>query len=375
VGITARLNNAVEWVKNSRPGRVLAWFWACNGGALCAGIAYQTLFSLFAILTVAWSAFSASLGRYPALQAAVLEQINSWLPGLIGYQDSAIISPDQLVLDSALNWASMVAIVMGPFWIYRVMTAIHTAICRVLAVSRRHSTRIWDQITKFLGFFVLGAGILVAAVTTILTHALGNYVVSVFGPQLGSVVSVASQIILHVIGALINGLVIMGAIRLVARVWFISEHKRRELWWGAIFGGFALELLRWLGVSFVTASASNNPLLAPFAAIVSILLLTNFAFYVILMVCAWVYNPQRLDRPRSPKPANRRERLFGKRKLVESPTPPAASTSLKGVVAIPDLETAVYPDPVPGSVDDGHVEGAKADEAKASMIWHARTER
>lgn len=190
---------------------------ACNGGQLCAGIAYQVLFSLFAILTVAWSAFSASLGRYPALYAVVLEQINGWLPGLIGYEEASLISPDQLVLHSALNWASIVAIVMGPFWIYRVMTAIHTAICRILAVSRRHSTRVWDQITKFLGFFVLGAGILVAAVTTIVTQALGGYLVSVFGEQLGTLVNIATLIVLHLLGALINGLVIMGAIRLVAR--------------------------------------------------------------------------------------------------------------------------------------------------------------
>ena len=299
----------------------MAWFWACNGGQLCAGIAYQTLFSLFAILTVAWSAFSASLGRYPALRDAVLEQINGWLPGLIGYGETSVITPDQLVLNSALNWASIVAIVMGPFWIYRVMTAIHTAICRILAVSRRHSTRVWDQVTKFLGFFVLGAGIIMAAITTIVTQALGTYIVQVFGSQLGSLVSFATQIVLHLLGALINGLVIMGAIRLVARVWFIAAHKRRELWLGAIVGGFALELLRWLGVSFVTRSASNNPLLAPFAAIVSILLLTNFAFYVILMVCAWVYNPQRLDRPQVPKPTSRRDRWFGHPEFVESPVP------------------------------------------------------
>jgi len=331
----------------------MAWFMACNGGQLCAGIAYQVLFSLFAILTVAWSAFSSSLGRYPALHAAVLEQINGWLPGLIGYEESSLISPDQLVLHSALNWASIVALVMGPFWIYRVMTAIHTAICRILAVSRRHSTRVWDQLTKFLGFFVLGAGIIAAAIMTIITQTLGSYIVGHFGSQLGTVVNLATQIVLHLFGAIINGLVIMGAIRLVARVWFISAHKRKELWWGAIVGGFALELLRWLGVSFVTASASSNPLLAPFAAIVSILLLTNFAFYVILMVCAWVYNPQRLDLPRAPKTKNRAERILGQRKLVESPFPDKPKHLKTG--------TAAADTTVPGTTAGGH----------PGMIWHA----
>jgi len=348
VDAPTRIHRALEWWKNSRAGRVVKWFMACNGGQLCAGIAYQTLFSIFAVLTVAWSAFSASLGRYPALKEAVLEQINGWLPGLIGYGNDALITPDQLVLGSALNWASIVAIVMGSIWIYRVMTAIHTAICRVLAVSRNHSNRVWDQITKFLGFIVLASGIVLAAITSIVTQALGGFIIAEFGAQLGTVVNIASQIVLQVVGALINALVIMGAIRLVARIWFISEHKRKELWWGALAGGLVLELLRWLGISFVTASAMNNPLLAPFAAIVTILLLANFAVYVLLMVCAWVYNPQRLDRPRQPKPKTRRERRISGRRIVHSPLHTRTDITVGGL----DIGSNTAPEP-------------------PDMIWHA----
>ncbi|MCL1800594.1 MAG: YihY/virulence factor BrkB family protein [Promicromonosporaceae bacterium] len=310
-----RIRRIVEWAKNSRAGRTVAWFMACNGGQLSAGIAYQTLFSLFAILTVAWSAFSASLGRYPGLQAAVLDQINGWVPGLIGAEESALISPDQLVIPSALNWASLVAIVMGPVWIYRVMTAVRTAICRICAVSRFTDTRIWDQVSKFLGFLIMAAGVLVTAVASIAAQALGGYIIEAFGPQTGNLVSIATQVIVAAFGAFVNALMIIGAIRLVARVWFVSDHKRRQIWWGGLGGGFILSLFRWLGTSIVMRVAANNTLLAPFAAIVTILMLANFTVYILLMVCAWVYDPPRLDRVKNPHETRERatHKLFHRR--------------------------------------------------------------
>ena len=294
--VVERIKRIIEWARSTRVGRTVAWFMACNGGQLSAGIAYQSLFSLFAILTVAWSAFAASLGRYPELQAAVLDQINGWVPNLIGAEESALISPDQLVIPSAFNWASLAAIVMGPVWIYRVMTAVRTAICRICAVSRFTDTRVWDQISKFIGFLIMAGGVLVTAVASIAAQALGGYILDAFGPQTGNFISIATQVVVALFGAFVNALMIIGAIRLVARVWFVSDHKRRQIWWGGLGGGFVLSLFRWLGTSIVARTAASNTLLAPFAAIVTVLLLANFTVYILLMVCAWVYDPPRLDR-------------------------------------------------------------------------------
>jgi len=297
-----RVNRAVERFKNTRVWRTIAWFNACNGGQLCAGIAYLSLFSLFAILTVGWSAFSVSLGNYPGLKEAVLDQINGWIPGLVGVEDefnSYLVSPDQLILSRTLNWASVVAIVMGPIWIFRVMTALRTAVCRVTAVSRRAGNVLWDQSTKILGFLVLAAGLIVSAILAIATADFQSFLIVTFNIEVTNIVSTVLGVLSTLLGALINAVVMVGVIRLIARVWFASARKRRELWIACFAGGLLLAILRWLGTSLVARSATSNPLLSPFVTIIIVLVLADFTVRVLLMICAWIYNPPRLD---SPKP-------------------------------------------------------------------------
>jgi uncharacterized BrkB/YihY/UPF0761 family membrane protein len=188
---------------------------------------------------------------------------------------------------------------MGPIWVYRLMTALRTAICRLCGVSRYTDTWVGDQISKFIGFLILLAGVLLGALSTVLAQAISGVMLLSFGDQLGALIGFATQILVALIGALINAIMIVGAIRLVARVWFVSDSKRSQIWIGGIVGGFALSLLRWLGASLLSRIALGNPLLAPFAAIVTILLLANFTVYVLLFVCAWVYDPPRLRLPKS----------------------------------------------------------------------------
>jgi len=299
----ATVNRTVERFKNTRVWRTFAWFNACNGGQLCAGIAYLSLFSLFAVLTVGWSAFSASLGNYPGLKEALLDQINGWIPGLVGIEDELgntyLVTPDQLVLSRTLNWASVVAIVMGPIWIFRVMTALRTAVCRVTAVSRRAGSMLWDQSTKLFGFLLLAAGLIISAILTVATANFQNFLVVTFNVEISQYVSTALGMLSTLVGALINAVVMVGVIRLIARVWFASARKRRELWIACFVGGLLLAILRWLGTSLVARSAMSNPLLAPFATIIIVLVLADFTVRVLLMICAWVYDPPRLD---SPKP-------------------------------------------------------------------------
>ena len=299
MGVRARINALVEWAKNSRVGRTIAWFNACNGGQLCAGIAYLSLFSLFAILTVGWSAFSASLGNYPGMKEAVLAQINSWIPNLIGEIESGfLVTPDQLIVSNALNWASMVAIFLGTYWVFRVMTALRTAVCRICAVSRRAGNVLWDQSSKFLGFIIMAVGIILSAVTTIATEHFGALLALTLGARVSDTVNFFMGLLSTILGALVNAAVMIGVIRLIARVWFASARKRHELWIASLVGGLVLALLRTLGTSLLVRSALGNPLLAPFVAIVTILMLADFTVRVLLLICAWVYDPPRLDSPR-----------------------------------------------------------------------------
>ena len=82
-GVVARGTAAWDWVKHTRAMRANARFGARNGGVLTGGIAYATLFSVFAALTIGYTIFMAVLGDNERLRAQMLDAIDSALPGLI----------------------------------------------------------------------------------------------------------------------------------------------------------------------------------------------------------------------------------------------------------------------------------------------------
>ena len=60
--LVARGTAMFLWWKHTRPGRANARFRARSGGVLSGGIAYAALFSVFAALTISYTAFVAVLG-------------------------------------------------------------------------------------------------------------------------------------------------------------------------------------------------------------------------------------------------------------------------------------------------------------------------
>ena len=100
----------VERVKSSRVMRTVQRYGKARGGLLAGGIAYSALFSIVAALTIAWTVFMATVGGDPRLRSQVIEAVNSTLPGILkNGSGQGMVDPDALVLDSALNPASIIA--------------------------------------------------------------------------------------------------------------------------------------------------------------------------------------------------------------------------------------------------------------------------
>lgn len=87
------------------------------------------------------------------------------------------------------------------------------------------------------------------------------------------------------ISAAIDGLILWILIRFVALV----RAPKTDLWWGLAGFGIVASLIRSLGTSAV--GSVNNPLLASFAAIATLLLWINLLSRVMLIACAFIANP------------------------------------------------------------------------------------
>jgi membrane protein len=283
------VTRAQEWWKNSRLGRTLAWYGMRSGAQLCGGIAYSALFSLFAALTIGWSIFSALLGSHLELRQAVLDQIATWIPGLVGTAETDLIAPDQLILKGGLTWTTIIAAVVLLFSALGVMGALRTSVRAMFDIPASRDNALTARLWQLAGFLILGVGMLVSAAASIAAHSVGAVVESLLGGS--QVVAWLVRVGGAGVGVVLDAVVVAAIVTLVGG----ARPSRRDLVWGSLAAAVVAGVLRWLGTSVVAGSAGRNPLLAPFAAIVTILVLVNFLARVLLIVCAWMHDPPRPD--------------------------------------------------------------------------------
>jgi membrane protein len=279
----------VERWNDSRPGRTVAWYGFRHGAVLCGGVAYSALFSLFAALAIGWTVFSALLGSRAELRTAVLEQLDRWVPGLVGTGEHDLVSPEALTLPSALTWGSVLAAVVLVFSAMGVMGALRTSVRAMFDLPPSGGNPVVVRLWQLVGFVILAAGVLVSAAASVVAGSVQRVVESLLGGS--QAVAWALRLGSAGFGVVLDGLVVAGIVVLVGR----AHPRQRELVWGSLAAGVVAGVLRWVGTSVVVGSAARNPLLAPFAAIVTVLVLVNFMARLLMVVCAWMHNPPRID--------------------------------------------------------------------------------
>ncbi|PFG42506.1 membrane protein [Isoptericola jiangsuensis] len=285
--LTARVTS---WAKDRREVRSVQWYLARRGSQLCGGIAYSALFSLGAALTIGFSVFSATLARRPELQDAIFEQIDTWLPGLLDTGEGGIVPASQLVLDTAWSVTTVVASIVFLWTAISFMGALRHSVRFMFDAPVVGVSPVLNKVWQLVGFAILGAMLVVSATASILSQTVTGRVESWFGESqaLGTVLAVGS----FGVAVLLDALLVYLVIRVVARV---RPTRRRDMLLGCMATGLVTGSLRWVGTAAVTSSAANNALLAPFVTIVAVLLLVNFVARVLLVACAWMYDPPRLD--------------------------------------------------------------------------------
>ncbi|MFE6969504.1 YihY/virulence factor BrkB family protein [Isoptericola sp. NPDC057653] len=283
---------AYQWFKSLRP--VRAWYWYVDrrGALLCGGIAYTAIFSLFAALTIGFTVFSRVLAGRPELQEEVFEQINDWLPGLIktSPDSTGVLTPSDLVLTSAVSWASVIAAVVFLWTAIGFMRALRISVRSMFDQPVVGVSPVLSKVWELLGFVILGAMIVASAAASILSQTFSRQVEELFGTSF--LVAQLTALGTAAVGVVLDALLVYLVVRVVARV---RPRRRRDFVLGCLAAGVVAGALRWAGTSVVAAGAERNAFLAAFAGLVTVLVLVNFVARVLLLMCAWIYDPPRLD--------------------------------------------------------------------------------
>lgn len=280
--LTARAKALQAWWNTTRPARALAQYGVQRGALLCGGMAYSALFSLFAGLTIFYTAFMAFLGNREELRDEIFAQIDKAIPGLVDTGDGGIIKPDDLILDRGFDLSSIIAVVVLLFSAISFMAALRTSTRAMFSLTDVGQNPVLSKLRELGGFAVLGISVVISAAATVVVQTLGA---TIFGDGVLAAVLVPVGGIL--VGLVFDAIVVLLIIRFVAGV----RPPRKDLYIGAMTAAAAFGVLRYLGTSIIVGSSSRNALLGSFATFVTILLLANFVTRILLMVAAWIADP------------------------------------------------------------------------------------
>lgn len=272
-----------NWVTESYPYRVWLTFRDAGGNLLAAGMSYQLLFAVFAGVWVLFAVANNLFSTRPTLRDAVINIINSQVPGLI--DDNGPIFPAMLEQHSSMTISAVIALVATLF----------TAVTW-LAYARVAMRRIFDlpAITRVPFPFLKAHDLLIAVIYGVLIIASGiasvimtrtiDSIMTLFG------LTNTDPRTVELLRAL--GVVIVFSIDTVMLALFIRIMSGllipwRRLFMGSVLGGIALGLFK-IAATLYIGEASNNPLLASVALFIGLLVWFNLSSRVILLSAAWI---------------------------------------------------------------------------------------
>lgn len=275
----------VSWLQRLRIMRSLTRYGNGRGALLAGGIAYSAIFSLAAALTIGITVLLGVLGRSPQLQDAVFSSLASSLPGVLEWKGSSgIVDPSDLVISTSFSITGIVAVVVLVFSATSVMRAMKSSIRAMFGIDQVPSGAASEKLRDLLGFVAISLGVGATGILTLAHTVIGTRVFSAIGLE-STLASVMIRIGSFLISAAIDGLILWILIRFVALV----RAPKTDIWWGLAGFGIVASLIRSLGTSAV--GSVNNPLLASFAAIATLLLWINLLSRVMLIACTFIANP------------------------------------------------------------------------------------
>ncbi|WP_216666267.1 YihY/virulence factor BrkB family protein [Actinomyces faecalis] len=332
--VTARLQAVLELWNRSRSGRMLARYSNVRGGLLAGGIAYTGLFSVFAGLAIGVSVLMATIGRHPAMKEAALEAIDSMLPGVVddGSGDG-LVSIDQLTLDSALNLGSVIGALTLLYSAMGLMGALKNGVRAMFGIVTLPHNPVVNQLANLAGFLVIMVAVVATALASVLTGAVAG--------AMGFLPDWLSGTGVRLLTLALSFLIDAGVLALIIRL-SGPRVPRRDMMVGAALGGLVFGVLRQLGTGAV-GSASKNPMLASFAALVVLILWLHLASRVVLYVCAWMANPPRPQAINHPDEVRASQRP----NYVTLSVPSTLAWPRQSLTGALEVDTTAHPDYVP----------------------------
>jgi len=262
-------------------GRAAKRFTTQNGMVLSAGIAYFSLTSVAAGLVIATTLATVFVASDETLRTSLLQYLGDAVPGLIQTDDAAgLIDPASLGSGAVTVSAGLVGVVS--FFILvntasRYVRGLRTSLRTML--GREVSSPVQGKIRDFIALFALVVIALVGLAIQVIASGAAEWFASIVGLEV-------TPWGIRLIGA---GAVLIADMLFAALALILLGGARwsRRLVWVVLVSAVAIGVLRQI-ISLLVGGVTSSAVLAPFAAIFTLLIFVDYVNRVLLVCAAWL---------------------------------------------------------------------------------------
>jgi membrane protein len=273
--LLARLNTL-------RPLRAFQHYNLQRGPLLSAGIGFRMFFSITGLLATGFSIAGLVLRSQPALLDTIIESVAQSAPGLLKVGNGeGLVDPKDLLNPDGLGWtafiAAMVTVVTSLGWI----AGLRDGLRGVLQFPPLRVNPVLLKLRDAGTLLLLGVALVISAGASLLFGTAAGWVAdflrlddAVAGPLTTSV-KIAVPLVLSWVTAVV-----------MFRLGGSLKLSRRALLEGTVLAAFGTTVLQVFSTELL-AGAGRNPLLAPFAIIIGLLIWFNLVSQVYLVAAGW----------------------------------------------------------------------------------------
>ncbi|MBB2976395.1 membrane protein [Microbacterium endophyticum] len=269
------------------PIRVWRHFLQHNGFLLAAGVSYQSLFTIFAVIYLAFAVAGLWLGGSPDSIEWLIDLINRYIPDLIS--ENGLATPDQVSAIATTSGSTLlatggIALVVAIWTSIGFVTYTRRAVRDTFGLPYDNRSYLLLKARDLFAALIFGVALIAGAILANLATWALRAVVSLVGIDTAAL---WSQLGVRGVSLIVAFIINAAALAALFRFLTGTSLRWRRIWPGSLIGGGAIVVLQ-IGAGLLLSYSPSNPLLATFAIFVGFLLWFRLNGVVILVAGAWI---------------------------------------------------------------------------------------
>ncbi|MEO5316056.1 YihY/virulence factor BrkB family protein [Pseudarthrobacter sp. CC12] len=286
VGLLPRLMAMILWLQAKlntlRPMRAFQHYNLQHGPLLSAGIGFRMFFSITGLLTTGFSVAGLVLRGQPALLDTIISSVATSAPGLLKVNGGeGLVDPKDLLDPNGLGWTALISAVVTVVTSLGWINGLRDGLRGVLQLPPLMVNPILMKLRDSGTLLLLGIALVISAGASLVFGTAAGWV-SDFLHLSDALAGPLTTSVKIVVPLVLNWVTALVMFRLAAGL----KLSRQALLEGTILAAVGTTVLQIFSTELL-GGASRNPILAPFAIIIGLLIWFNLVSQVYLVSAGW----------------------------------------------------------------------------------------